>query len=220
MKHLIEASLDTEKRSEDKSFWPYILDLLCFLRPKGGILSVTREEKEKEVAWLHEQFDGVASLILTNCQGLKVSQMNDIRSGLRSQGVSFKVLKNTLARLAYQDTDVALLADDVRGPRAAAWTRDENVVPAMAKFLVDFAKSNPKFELVRGVLKGKVVEPSQVETLSSLPSREELLAKLLGTMIAPVSSFAGVLAAVPRSFVRVLKAIEEKKSAASESAAG
>lgn len=179
---------------------------------------MTREEKAKEVAWLHEQFDGVTSLVLSNCQGLKVSQMNALRSELRNRGISFKVLKNTLARLAYHGTDVAVLADDVTGPRAAAWTRDEEAVPAMAKLLVDFAKGNPKFELIRGVLKGKVVDPAQLETLSTLPSREELLGKLLGTFVAPVSSFVGVLVAVPRSFLLVLKAIEEKKGAAADSA--
>jgi large subunit ribosomal protein L10 len=177
---------------------------------------VTREEKAKEVAWLHEQFDGVTSLVLADYQGLKVSQMDALRSELRSRGISFKVLKNTLARLAYKDTDVAVLADDVVGPRAAAWTRDEETVPAMAKLLADFAKGNPKFELIRGVLKGKAIDPAQIETLSTLPSREELLGKLLGTFVAPMTSFVGVLAAVPRSFLLVLKAIEEKKSAAAD----
>ena len=174
---------------------------------------MTRQEKEKEVAWLHEQFDGVAALVLADFQGLKVAEMSALRSELRSHGVGVKVLKNTLARLAFKDTDVALLAADMVGPRAALWTRNEEVVPGMAKFLVSFAKSNPKFSVVRGVLNGKVLEPSQLEILATLPSKEELLAKLLGTFVAPVSSFVGVLAAVPRSFMTVLKAIEQKKSA-------
>ena len=91
---------------------------------------------------------------------------------------------------------------------------DENV-PAMAKVLVDFAKTHPNLGLVRGVLNGKLVDPSDMETLSKLPSREELLARVLGTMMAPVSAFVNTLAAVPRSFLNVLKAIEEQKSASS-----
>lgn len=218
-RHLIETSLDTEKRSYQDDFCPYNLDLLRSLRLKGGNLSVTRQEKEKQVAWLHEQFDGVASLVLADCQGLKVAEMSALRSELRTRGISLKVLKNTLARLAYQDTDVSLLETDVVGPRAAIWTRDVEGVAAMAKLLVGFAKTNPKFGLVRGVLNGKVLDPSHIEILATLPSREELLGKLLGTFVAPVSSFVGVLAAVPRSFLTVLKAIEEKKGVATDATA-
>jgi large subunit ribosomal protein L10 len=177
---------------------------------------VTRDEKEKHVAWLHEQFEGIAALFLTDFQGLTVSELNRLRSELRDRGINFKVLKNTLTRLAYKDTDVFAVADKLVGPRAAAWTRDRNTVPSMAKVLVDFAKSNPKLGLIGGVLNGKTLEASQLETLSTLPSREELLSKLFGTMIAPVGAFVGVLAAVPRSLLTVLKAIGEKRSPSPE----
>lgn len=180
---------------------------------------MTREEKEKEVAWLREQFQSVSALFLVDFQGLTVAEMGALRSELRKSGASFKVLKNTLARLAYKDTDVAVVGEDVVGTRAGAWTRTDENVPAMAKILVDFAKTHPKLGLKRGVLKGKVVDSSQVETLSKLPSREELLGRLLGTMMAPVSAFVNTLAAVPRSFLTVLKAIEDQKSTSSEPAA-
>jgi large subunit ribosomal protein L10 len=88
----------------------------------------------------------------------------------------------------------------------------------MAKVLFDFAKTHQNLQLVRGVLKGKLVQPSEIETLSKLPSREELVGRLLGQMMAPVSAFVNVLAAVPRSFLNVLKAIEEQKASSSESA--
>jgi len=181
---------------------------------------LTREEKEKQVAWLREQFQGLRALFLTENRGLTVAEMTALRSELRNRGANFKVLKNTLVRLAYQDTDVAVVGSDVVGPRAAAWTNAEENVPAVAKVLVDFAKGHPKLVLVRGVLKGRLVQPGDLDLLSKLPSREELLGRLLGTMKAPVSSFVSVLAAVPRSFLTVLKAIEEKKGAPSESAAG
>lgn len=179
-----------------------------------------KEEKERQVAWLREQFQTAKALFLTDFQKLTVSEMNLLRSELRDRGVAFKVLKNTLVRRAYQDTDVATIGSDVVGPRAAAWTSSEENVPAMAKVLVDFTKTHPNLVLVRGVLKGKVVDPLEMDTLSKLPSREELLGRVLGTMMAPVSAFVNTLAAVPRSFLNVLKAIEEQKNTSSEPAAG
>jgi large subunit ribosomal protein L10 len=180
---------------------------------------LNREEKERQVAWLREQFQNTRGLVLTDFQGLTVKEMTALRSELRSRGIAFKVLKNTLARLAYQGTDVAAIEAYLVGSRAAAWTNSEDAVPGLAKTLMDFAKTHPKFELIGGVLKGKTLDPPALEALSALPSREVLLGKLLGTMIAPVSAFVNTLAAVPRSFLNVLKAIEEQKSASSEPAA-
>ncbi len=192
----------------------------AFLRLKGGNLRLKREEKERQVAWLREHFKSVKALFLTDFQGLSVAETNALRAELRNRGVAFRVLKNTLVRLAYEDTNVAVIGPDLAGPRAAAWTETDDNVPAMAKVLVDFAKTHPKLNLIRGVLDGKLVDPSEMETLSRLPSREELLGRVLGTMMAPVSAFVNTLAAVPRSFLNVLKAIEEQKSASGESPAG
>jgi large subunit ribosomal protein L10 len=192
--------------------------LLFSLRRKGEILRLNRQEKEKRVDWLNEQFRGAKALFLTNFQGLSVAEMNALRSELRNRGVNYKVMKNTLVRLAYQDTDVAGLGPDFVGPRAAAWTETSDNAPAMAKVLVDFAKAHPNLTLIRGVLDGKLVEPTEMETLSTLPPREELLARVLGTMKAPVNAFVNTLAAVPRSLLTVLKAIEEQKSSSSEPA--
>jgi len=176
-----------------------------------------KTEKEKQVAWFREQFQTVRCFFLTDFRSLKVSEMNQLRSELRDRGASFKVLKNTLVRLAYQDTDLAVVGPDLVGTRAAAWTSSADAVPVMAKVLVDFAKTHPNLVLVRGVLDGKLVNPEDMDTLSKLPSREELLARLLGTMKAPVGAFVNLLAAVPRSFLYALKAIEEQKSASGES---
>ncbi len=192
--------------------------MLFSLRLKGGILRLNRQEKEKRVDWLNEQFRGAKALFLTNFQGLSVAEMNALRSELRNRGINYKVMKNTLVRLAYQDTDVAGLGPDFVGPRAAAWTETSDNAPAMAKVLVDFAKAHPNLTLIRGVLDGKLVEPTEMETLSTLPPREELLARVLGTMKAPVNAFVNTLAAVPRSLLTVLKAIEEQKSSSSEPA--
>jgi len=177
---------------------------------------LTREEKAKQVEWLRGQFQDVSGLFLADYKGLSVEEMNALRRELRLHGVTLKVLKNTLVRLAYKDTTVAVLEQDVVGTRAAAWTRSEESVPSLAKVLVGFAKTHPKFEIVRGVLGGQKVEPLEVEALSKLPSREQLLSTLLGTAMAPISAFVSTLAAVPRSFLTVLKAIEEQKATPAE----
>ena len=89
-----------------------------------------KAEKEKQVAWLREQFQDAKALFLTDFQGLTVAESDALRVALRNQGIAFRVLKNTLVRLAYQDTDVAAIGPDVVGPRAAAWIsrQPENVV--------------------------------------------------------------------------------------------
>ena len=179
---------------------------------------MTRQEKELEVAWLRAQFKGVRGLFLTNYQGMTVAEMNDLRVQLRKHGVSFKVVKNTLARRACPDTNVALVQDFMVGPRGWAWTEESEHLQDMAKVLVDFAKANKKLELIAGVLGDTRLEPSDLDELAKLPPREVLLSRVLGTMIAPVSSFVGTLAAVPRSFLSVLKAIEQQKEGAAESA--
>lgn len=181
---------------------------------------MTRKEKEVQTAWLRDQFRQARALFLTDFSGLTVAEMNSLRSQLREQEVKFKVVKNTLARRAYVDTDVAAVGEDLVGPRAAAWTPDEDKAPAVAKILVDFAKTNPNLELISGVLSGQRVLGSELEALSQMPGKDELRAKLLGTMIAPLSSFVGTLAAVPRSLVTVLKAIEDKKAETAEPSAG
>jgi len=180
---------------------------------------LTRKEKEKEVAWLREEFRTVRGLFLTDFQGLTVGEMNALRTALRQTGAKYKVLKNTLARMAYEDTAVSVLAKDIAGPRAAAWIDVEEKIPVIAKVLVDFAKTNPKLQLVRGMIDRQVIDPAEMDALSKLPSREELRARLLGAMIAPVTALVNTFAAVPRSFLNVLKAIEEQKDAAQGSTA-
>lgn len=178
-----------------------------------------KEEKKKQVAWLREQFQGVKAVFLVDFQGLTVSEMTTLRSDLRARGGSLKVLKNTLVRRAYKDTDVECLGPDLVGPRAAVWTHSDDDVPALAKILVDFAKTHPNLGLIKGELQAQLFEGSDFESLAKLPPREEILGRLLGTMVAPIGAFVGTLAAVPRSFLTVLKAIEEKKAESAPEAA-
>ncbi|MFC1835785.1 50S ribosomal protein L10 [Thermodesulfobacteriota bacterium] len=179
---------------------------------------MTRDEKKKQVEWFREKFQSARALIMTDYKGLSVGEMTELRAALRPHGVNFKVIKNTLVRLAYQDTDLAVIDEFVVGPRAAAWTDDEDQAPAMAKALVDFAKAHDNLEVICGAMGGNVLSSADVDSLSKLPPREQLMGMVLGTMIAPVGSFVNTLAAIPRSFLNVLKAIEEQKNNSAEPA--
>lgn len=171
-----------------------------------------KQSKEALVAEFALKLKKAKAAFLADYRGLSVEQANDLRNKLRATGVEYRVVKNTLLRLAARDTDAACLYEHLTGPTAIAMATDDPVAPAKA--LVEFAKKNDKFELKVGMLDGKLLAVADITALAELPSREELLAKMLGSMSAPASNFVGVLAAVPRTFVQVLAAIKDQKEAA------
>jgi len=144
-------------------------------------------------------------------RGLNVDEVNELRGKLRGAGVEYRVVKNTLLRLAAKGTDFECLGDYLQGPTAIAIAQEDPVAPA--KVLAEYAKDSKFFELKTAVLEGKILSESEVKALAELPSREVLLGKMLGSINAPVSNFVGVLAAVPRSLVQVLGAIRDQKAA-------
>ncbi|MCD6580438.1 MAG: 50S ribosomal protein L10 [Desulfuromusa sp.] len=146
---------------------------------------------------------------LADYRGLTVEQVNELRGKLHEAGVEYRVVKNTLLRLAAKGTSFECLSEYLQGPTAIAISQDDPVAPA--KVLNDFAKDSKVFELKTGVLDGKILSAEDIKALADLPSREVLLAKMLGSINAPVSNFVGVLAAVPRSLVQVLGAIKDQK---------
>lgn len=170
------------------------------------------EDKQTIVDQLHEKFAKNEIVILTDYKGLTVEAVSDLRRKLREAGVEYKVVKNTLLRRAAEGTDVAPMIDHFKGPSAVAISYEDPVAPA--KVLTDFAKQNKKLEIQAGVMKGKMLDVDGIKALSLLPSREEMLSRLLATMQAVPQSFVRVLAEVPRSFVNVLNAIKEEKEAA------
>ncbi|RMF47547.1 MAG: 50S ribosomal protein L10 [Deltaproteobacteria bacterium] len=172
---------------------------------------MNRTGKEQLVAELAGKLASVKAAFIADYRGLTVEQANDLRNKLREAGVEYQVVKNTLLKLAIRDTESACLEEFLQGPTAIAMAGEDPVAPA--KVLSEFAKANDKFELKGGMLDGKKLDISGIKALSDLPSREVLLAKVLGSMNAPVSNFVGVLAAVPRSLVQVLAAIQDKKAA-------
>ena len=173
---------------------------------------MNKQSKEALVAEFAEKLKETKAAFLADYRGLDVDQANDLRNKLREVGVEYRVVKNTLLRLASKGTDAACLDEFLNGPTAIALVDDDPVAPAKA--LVEFAKKNEVFELKAGMLDGKLLDINSIKALSDLPSREQLLAKMLGSMSAPATNFVGVMAAIPRSFVQVLAAIKDQKEAA------
>ncbi|MEJ2492422.1 MAG: 50S ribosomal protein L10 [Desulfuromonadales bacterium] len=171
-----------------------------------------KQDKQALVAEFAEKLKETKAAFLADYRGLDVEQANDLRNKLRETGVEYRVIKNTLLRLAAKDTAAVCLDAHLTGPTAIALVHDDPVAPAKA--LVEFAKKHDVFVLKAGMLDGKLIDSDAIKALSDLPSREELLAKMLGSFNAPASNFVGVLAAVPRSFVQVLAAIKDQKEAA------
>lgn len=173
---------------------------------------MNKQSKEALVAEFAEKLKSVKAAFLADYRGLDVEQANTLRNKLREAGVEYRVVKNTLLRLAAKDTSIECLDEYLSGPTSIALVQDDPVTPAKA--LVEFAKQHNVFELKAGVLDGKLLVLNDIKALAELPSREELLAKMLGSMSAPATNFVGVLAAVPRSFVQVLAAIKDQKESA------
>lgn len=172
---------------------------------------MNRDSKQKIVAELHEKLQNAKAAFLADFRGLSVEQATTLRNELRKAQVEYKVVKNTLLELASKDTDKTSLSAHFAGPTAIALTYDDPV--AAAKVLSKFAKDQANvFKLKAGVLTGKPLSVADIQALADLPSREVLIAKMLGSMQAPATNFVGVLAAVPGSFVRALDAVRAKKA--------
>jgi len=171
---------------------------------------LNRESKQQIISELHEKLKAAKAVFIADFRGMNVEQATQLRNELRSAAVEYKVVKNTLLERASRDTDKEPLSPHYAGPTAIALSYEDPV--SAAKVLSRFAKEKQNiFKLKAGVLSGKIITVSDIQALSDLPSREVLIAKLLGTMNAPIGNFVGTLAAVPGSFVRALDAIRAKK---------
>lgn len=171
---------------------------------------MNKQSKQQVVAELHDKLTRAKAVFLADFRGLNVEKATQLRNELRKSEIEYKVVKNTLLELAARDTDKTGMAEHFAGPTAIALSYTDPV--AAAKVLSKFAKEqNAVFKLKGGVLTGKSMSVADIQALAELPSREVLIAKMLGSMQAPSSNFVRVLAAVPGGFVRVLNAIREKK---------
>ena len=184
---------------------------------------MNRQEKEAVVVELRDKLERSKAAILTDYRGLKVMEITELRHKLKEEGVEYRVVKNSLIRLAVKDTEASSLGQYLTGPNAVAFSYDDEITPA--KLLLEYAKENQKLEVKAGVVAGRLLLQQEMKDLVQLPSKEELQAqllgimstlpsKLLGVMNAVPRDFVGLLAAVPRDFLGVLKAIEQKSTSA------
>ena len=173
-----------------------------------------RPDKVKAVAELQERFEGAQAVFLAEYAGLSVKSQQELRRGLRQSGAEFKVAKMTLTRLATAGLDIDGLEDLLVGPTGLAFADADPA--AAAKVLATFAAENDAFTIKGAVLGVELLTPERVADLAKLPSRDELLAKLLGTMRAPMSNMAGLLAALPRNVASMMQQLIEKKEAAGD----
>jgi|TARA_B100000767_G_C19542713_1_gene441495 large subunit ribosomal protein L10 len=173
-------------------------------------LSLNLEEKKAVVAEVSKQIENAQSLILAEYRGVGVGEMTNLRAEARESGVYLKVLKNSLVKRAIEDTPFSSLSEDMVGPLVFGISEDP---VAAAKVLSDFADKNDLFVIKSGAMPNEKMDVSAVKALASLPSRDELLAKLLGTMQAPITKFVRTLNEVPSKFARGLAAVRDQKPA-------
>ena len=174
------------------------------------MLNIT--QKKEQVERLAKEISESEISVLIDYKGLDVLKMTELRCKLREAGVRMEVVKNSLLVRASEGTDAALMKDFYKGPTAIVLSDDDPVAPA--RILADFAKDNDKLEIKAAALAGKLLSVDEIKQLAKMPSKEELLGKLVCTLIAVPTNFVNVLAGVPRAFVNVLSAVKDQKEAA------
>lgn len=169
------------------------------------------EEKKAVVSSLADQMKNASSGVLVDYKGITVADDTKLRRELRKAGVEYAVVKNTMLRLAADQTGLKELDPVLSGTTALAVSATDPVAPA--KILNAYAKKNDNFKIKAGFVDGKVISPKEVASLAELPSREVLISRVLGGLNAPISGFVNVLNGNIRGLVVALNAIAEKKSA-------
>ena len=169
-----------------------------------------RAQKAAAVAELNRTFSEVGVVVVTRNLGMTVAQSTDLRTKMRAVGASYKVSKNKLARIALDGTDYLSIGDMLTGPVALATSPDP---VAAAKVAVDFAKTNDKFEIVGGAMGATALDVEGVKALATLPSLDELRAKIVGLIVAPATKIATITQAPAAQLARVLSAYAEKEAA-------
>ncbi len=169
------------------------------------------EEKKAIVAQLAEKMKSAASGVLVDYKGITVEDDTKLRAEMREKNVEYTVIKNTLIRFAAKEAGLEGLDEVLHGTTAIAISMDDAVAPA--KLISEYAKKNEKiYNIKAGFVEGKVVDAAGVKALADLPSREVLIAKMLGSMQSPISGFVNVLNGNIRGLAVALNAIAEKKA--------
>jgi large subunit ribosomal protein L10 len=170
---------------------------------------MTREEKRQFVEQWSAEMKEVPFAVLVDYRGLTVAQATELRAKMRECDSSYLVVKNTLAKVALEQTPLKGLQEHFFGTTAIAYNRKDPV--AMTKALLEFAKTAPKMQIKIGLVEGTLLKPEQIEELSRMPSKVELLSKLLYLLKYPIQGLATVLNAIPRNLAVVLNQVAQNK---------
>lgn len=172
----------------------------------------TREQKHQELAELKEELQKTGHALMVSFQGLSVEKDGELRRALEAANLKYRVVKNTIGRLAVEGTPLESLKSEFKGMTALAYSDNDPV--GLAKVLSKFAKENPKLTFKAGVVDARAINVKDIEALASMPSKEELISKLMFLLNAPAQRLATVINAVPRNLAVVVKQIGEKKAEA------
>lgn len=176
-------------------------------------MAISRAAKEKTVDTLTGELGRIKLAVMTDYRGLTVREVEDLRALLRKEGITYRVTKNTLLRLAAKSNPALAHIDPTSfaGPMALAMGFDDEVAPARVIF--QYAKTHNALEIVGAITAdGVMLDAAQVKALATLPTREQLLARVVGTIAAPLTGFVGVMSGNVRSIINVLNALSEAKA--------
>jgi large subunit ribosomal protein L10 len=175
-------------------------------------LALNLEQKKAIVAEVAVVASGAYSAIAAEYRGLTVGEMTELRAQARNNGVYLRVVKNSLARRAVEGTDFACMAEGMTGPLVMAFSQEDP--GAAARVIKDFAKEHDKLVVKLVAIGGKLLAPSDIDTLAKMPTYEQAISILMGTMKAPIQKFVTTLNEVPGKLVRTVAAIRDAKEAA------
>jgi large subunit ribosomal protein L10 len=171
----------------------------------------TREQKQEEIEALKQEFGASSNALVVNFQGLTVEKDQQLRRALREAQLHYRVVKNTLAQRAVEGTRLEALRDQFTGPTAIAYSERDAV--SLAKVLTKFAKENAQFTFKAGVVEGRVIAIKDIDALATMPSKEELISKLMFLVNAQAQRLAVALAGTPRNLAVVMNEVAKQKGA-------
>ena len=175
-------------------------------------MAITRTAKEQAVDTLTGELGRIKLAVMTDYRGLTVAEAEELRGLLREQGMTYRVTKNTLLRIATANNEALKNVDPsaFKGPMALAMGFEDEVAPA--KLIFQYAKKHDALQIVGAITSdGQVLTPAQVKALALLPGREQLIAQVVGTIAAPLTGFVGVMAGNVRSIINLLNALQEAR---------
>jgi large subunit ribosomal protein L10 len=176
-------------------------------------MAISREAKEQAVTQLTDDLGRIKLAVMTDYRGLTVREVEELRETLRVQGITYRVTKNTLLRLAAKNNSALaeINPQTFNGPMALAMGFDDEVAPA--RIIFQYAKTHDALEIVGAITgDGQILDAKQVKALATLPTREQLIAQVVGTIAAPLTGFVGVMSGNLRSIVYLLNALQEQKA--------